>query len=165
MNAIEMLKEQHREVDELFEEFEEAGEGAKKTRERICQRIADALAVHAQLEEQIFYPESKEATDEVEDVLRESVEEHLSVKRLLAEILETGLEDPQLDAKLSVLKEQVQHHVEEEEKELFPKVRKALSREELEDLGTRMQSLAEELEAEGEPSKMIPGQTDSPANI
>jgi hemerythrin superfamily protein len=165
VNAIEMLKQQHREVDELFEEFEGAGDGARKTKERICQRIADALAIHAQIEEQIFYPESKEATDEVEDLLRESVEEHLSVKRLLAEIMESSLEDPQIDAKLSVLKEQVQHHVHEEEKELFPKVKKACSAEQLEDMGTRMERMAEQLEQEGEPSRSIPDQTDEPAHI
>ena len=165
MNAIELLKQQHREVDELFEEFEGAGERAFKTRQKVCMQIADALAVHATIEEQIFYPEAKEATAEVEDVLRESVEEHLSVKRLLAQLLETDAEDEQLEARVSVLKEQVQHHVEEEEKELFPKVRKSCSKEELEDLGARMESMAEELEAKGEPSKSIPGQTDSPAHI
>ena len=163
MNAIDLLEQQHREVEELFEELEGAGENAKKTRERLCRELADALAVHAEIEEKLFYPESKQ--ENTEEILRESLEEHLSMKRLLADILEGEPDDDQFDARIEVLKEQVEHHVEEEEKELFPKVRKALSREELEDLGTRMQSLAEELEAEGEPSKMIPGQTDSPANI
>lgn len=163
MNAIDLLEQQHREVEELFEELEGAGENAKKTRERLCRELADALAVHAEIEEKLFYPESKQ--ENTEEILRESLEEHLSMKRLLADIIEGEPDDDQFDARIEVLKEQVEHHVEEEEKELFPKVRKALSREELEDLGTRMQSLAEELEAEGEPSKMIPGQTDSPANI
>ncbi len=163
MNAIDLLEQQHREVEELFEELEGAGENAKKTRERLCRELADALAVHAEIEEKLFYPESKQ--ENTEEILRESLEEHLSMKRLLADILEGEPDDEQFDARIEVLKEQVEHHVEEEEKELFPKVRKALSREELEDLGTRMQSMAEELEAEGEPSKMIPGQTDSPANL
>jgi hemerythrin-like domain-containing protein len=163
VNAIDLLEQQHREVEELFEELEGAGENAKKTRERLCRELADALAVHAEIEEKLFYPESKQ--ENTEEILRESLEEHLSMKRLLADILEGEPDDDQFDARIEVLKEQVEHHVEEEEKELFPKVRKALSREELEDLGTRMQSMAEELEAEGEPSKMIPGQTDSPANI
>ena len=87
------------------------------------------------------------------------------MKRLLADILESEPSDEQLDAKMKVLKEQVEHHVEEEEKELFPKVRKACSKEELEDLGTRMQTLAEELDTHGDPSRSIPGQTDSPAQI
>ena len=165
MNAIELLKQQHREVDELFEEFEGAGERAFKTRQKVCMQIADALAVHATIEEQIFYPEAKEATAEVEDVLRESVEEHLSVKRLLAQLLETDAEDEQLEARVSVLKEQVQHHVEEEEKELFPKVKKACSAEQLEEMGGRMERMASQLKEEGHPSQAIPDQTDHPAPI
>ncbi len=163
MNAIDLLEQQHREVEELFEEFEGAGDGAVKTKERLCQEISDALAVHAEIEEKLFYPESKQ--ENTEDVLRESVEEHLSMKRLVADLIESDPSDEQFDAKMKVLKEQVEHHVEEEEKELFPKVRKDLSKDELEDLGERMQALAEELEAEGEPSRSIPGETDSPAPI
>jgi hemerythrin-like domain-containing protein len=163
VNAIDLLEQQHREVEELFEEFESAGENAKKTKERLCSELADALAVHAEIEEKLFYPESKQ--ENTEDILRESVEEHLSMKRLLADIVEGEVEDEQFEARIEVLKEQVEHHVEEEEKELFPKVRKALSREELDDLGTRMQTLAEELEAQGEPSKGISGDTDAPAQI
>lgn len=165
MNAIELLKRQHREVDELFEELEQAGERAFKARQRLCLQIADALAVHASIEEQIFYPEAKEATAAVEDLLRESVEEHLSVKRLLAQLLETDAEDVQLDARVSVLKEQVQHHVEEEEKELFPKVKKACSAEQLEEMGGRMERMATQLEEEGHPARSIPDQTDHPAPI
>jgi hemerythrin-like domain-containing protein len=87
------------------------------------------------------------------------------MKRILADLLESGAEDAQFDAKMSVLKEQVEHHVDEEEKALFPKVRKACSEEELEDLGDRMQRMAEDLEEKGEPSAQIPGQTDAPSRI
>jgi hemerythrin superfamily protein len=163
VNAIELLEQQHREVEELFEEFEVTGEGARKTKERLCREISDQLAVHAEIEEKIFYPESKQ--EETEELLREAVEEHLSMKRVLADLLETSVEDEQFDARMKVLKEQVEHHVEEEEKELFPKVRKACSKEELEDMGARMQALAEELESKEEPSRNIPGDTDQPAQI
>jgi hemerythrin-like domain-containing protein len=163
VNAIDLLEQQHREVEELFEEFEGAGENAKKTKERLARELSDALAVHATIEEKLFYPESKQ--ENTEDILRESVEEHLSMKRLISDILEGDFEDEQFDARVKVLKEQVEHHVEEEEKELFPKVRKALSKDELEDLGVRMQTLAEELETEGEPAKNLPGETDAPAQI
>jgi hemerythrin superfamily protein len=163
MNAIDLLEKQHREVEELFEEFEDAGDGAKKTKERLCKEIANQLAVHAEIEEKLFYPESKQ--ENTEDILRESVEEHLSMKRVLTDIMEHGTEDEQFMARMKVLKEQVEHHVEEEEKELFPKVRKSCSKEELEDLGTRLETLAEELLAEGEPSRNVPDQTDSPAHI
>jgi hemerythrin superfamily protein len=163
VNAIDLLEQQHREVEELFEEFEGAGDGAKKTKERLCREISDALAMHAEIEEKLFYPESKQKN--TEEILRESVEEHLAMKRIIADLIESGPSDEQFEAKMKVLQEQVEHHVEEEEKELFPKVKKDLSKEELEDLGERMETLAEEIEAEGEPSKIIPGQTDSPAQI
>jgi hemerythrin superfamily protein len=163
VNAIEMLKQQHREVEDLFEELEGTADGAKKTRERVFEQIADAMAVHAEIEEKIFYPEAK--TDDTEEMLREAVEEHLSVKRVIADLMKTGPEDEQFMARCKVLKEQIEHHVEEEEKELFPKVQKSSSREELEEMGGRMQQLADELEEQGSPSKSIPGQTDAPSEI
>jgi hemerythrin superfamily protein len=163
MDAIELLESQHREVEELFEKFEAAGENARKTKQTLCQQISDKLAVHAEIEEKLFYPESK--SEDTEEILRESVEEHLAVKRVLADLLETEVTDEQFDARMKVLKEQVEHHVEEEEDELFPKVRKALSEDELDDLGSRMEELAEDVLAQGSPSKDIPGQTDSPAPI
>jgi hemerythrin-like domain-containing protein len=163
MNAIDLLEQQHREVEDLFEEFNDAGEGAKKTRERLCREISDQLAVHAEIEEKLFYPESNQP--DTEDLLRESVEEHLSVKRVLAEIMDGGIEDPQFEARMKVVEEQMKHHVEEEEKELFPKVRKSCSKEELEDLGGRMNALAQKLIEEGEPSSRIPDQTDQAAPI
>ncbi len=163
MNAIDLLKHQHREVEELFEEIEDAGEGAVQTKERVFRGIANALALHSEIEERIFYPEAK--ASETEDVLRESVEEHLSVRRLIADILEAGPEDVQFDAKVNVLKEQVEHHVEEEEQELFPKVEKARSADELEEMGLRMQQMAEELASEGEPAESISAHTDAPSQI
>jgi hemerythrin superfamily protein len=163
MDAIELLEQQHREVEELFEKFEKAGDKARKTKEKLCREISDKLAMHAEIEEKLFYPESK--MEDTEEILRESVEEHLGVKRILADLLETEVADEQFDAKMKVLKEQVEHHVEEEEEELFPKVKKALSEEELEDLGARMEELAEELMSQGSPSKDIPNQTDAPSQI
>ncbi len=165
MNALKLLETQHREVDDLFEEFESAGDGARKTRERLCTEISDALAVHAEIEEKIFYPEVKEAVSGAEDLLRESVEEHLSVKRLIAEILEGGTGDANFEARMKVLKEQVEHHVEEEEKELFPKVKKQCDAETLDDMGDRMEQMARQLQEQGEPSQQIPEQTDRPAPI
>ncbi len=163
MNAIDLLEQQHREVEELFEEFEGAGEGAVRTKERICREISDQLAVHAEIEEKLFYPESKQ--ENTEELLRESVEEHLSMKRIVADLVESGPADEQFEARMKVLKEQVEHHVEEEEGELFPRVREALSKDDLEDLGGRMQTMAEELEAGGEPSRNVPGETDAPASL
>ncbi len=165
MNALKLLESQHREVEDLFEEFESAGEGAKKTKERIFKQIADALAIHTEIEERIFYPEMKQASSDLEDLLRESVEEHLAAKRIVADLLATDAGDEQFDAKVQVLKENVEHHVEEEESELFPKAKQTCEEGTLDDLGHRMEQLAQELEAEGEPSKDIPGQTDQAAPI
>ncbi len=163
MNAIELLKQQHREAEELFGKFEGASEGAEKTRERLCQQIGDALAIHAEIEEKIFYPESKQSN--TEELLRESVEEHLAVKRELADIMKSDLDDPQFEAKMKVVKDLFLHHVGEEEQQLFPLIAKSCSDEELDEMGTRMQEMVEELQEEGQPRASIPGQTDSPAQI
>jgi hemerythrin superfamily protein len=158
VNAIELLERQHRDVEELFEELDEAGEGARTTRERLCREISDQLAVHAEIEERLFYPESKQA--DADELLRKSVGEHLSVKRLLAEIMEGGVEDPHFAARIEGVEELLNHHVGEEEKELFPKVRRSCSKEALEDLGNRMAELAKRLIGEEEPPSRIPDQTD-----
>ena len=163
MNAIDLLEQQHREVEELFEEFEEAGEGAVKTKERLCREISDALAVHAEIEEKLFYPESRQ--ENTEEILRESVEEHLAMKRIVADLVETGPEDEQFEAKMKVLQEQVEHHVEEEEGELFPKVKKMLGEEELEDLGVVMEDMAEDLKSAGAPRESVPAETGSAAPL
>jgi len=163
MNAIRFLKQQHRDVEKLFSRFENAGEGAKKTRHELCQQISDALAIHAEIEERIFYPAAKSAR--TAELLHEAVEEHLSAKRIVADLVEKELEDESLDAKMTVLKEQVLHHVEVEEKELFPKVRKILDDDGLDDLGEQMEQLAGELRERGDARMQVPGQTDAPAQL
>ena len=130
MNAIELLEQQHRDVEKLFKKIEKAEAGEK---ERLFDELADNLAVHAAIEEQHFYPTTKDAR--TEELLQEAVEEHLAVKRIIADLLEMEPDDAQFDAKIKVLNEQVEHHVEEEEEELFPKVKKLRSKDELEDLG------------------------------
>jgi hypothetical protein len=103
-------------------------------------------------------------TTRTEQLLREAVEEHLSAKRLLADLIQTDPGDPQFDAKVKVLKEQIQHHVDEEESQLFPKVLNLISTQELEDLAVVMQDAAEELE-QGEPREIIPLETRAPSSI
>jgi hemerythrin superfamily protein len=160
MDAIKLLKQQHREVEELFASIEEA-KGSEK--EPLFDQIADALAVHATIEEKLFYPAAKSSG--TEDLLREAVEEHLSVKRLIADLMKTEATDEDFDAKVTVLKEQIEHHVEEEEQELFPKVQKALGAEALEELGSQMESMAGELIAAGEPRYAVPEETERAAPI
>ena len=141
MNAIKLLDEQHDEVSALFEKIEKA-EGTAKV--NLFNRIADALAIHCTIEEQIFYPAVFGAS--TEDLLTEAVEEHLGAKRLIADLLSMTPDDPHYQAKCSVLKEQVTHHVKEERTELFPKARKLLDNEQLEALGQEMQAQTLQLE-------------------
>lgn len=122
-NAIALLKNDHRTVEDLFEEYEHARRADRK--QAIVQQICEELTVHAQLEEQVFYPAAQEALgkDDV-DLIEEARVEHASLKWLIAQ-LEAEAPDSELyAAKVTVLKEYVQHHVKEEEKEMFPKLRK-----------------------------------------
>ena len=160
MNAIDLLKQQHREVEKLFKKIEKAGPDEK---EQLFDELADSLAVHAAIEEQHFYPATKDAR--TEELLQEAVEEHLSVKRIIADLLEMEPDDAQFDAKIKVLQEQVEHHVEEEEGELFPKVQKLHSKDELEDLGVLMEQTAEELKEQGAPRMEVPKETGSAAPL
>jgi len=156
VNAIELLKTQHEEAKGLFKKIEKAEDDEKQD---LFERLADALAVHATIEEKQFYPATRNAR--TEEMLQEAVEEHLSAKRLIADLLEMIPDDPQFDAKVAVLKEQVEHHIEEEEEDLFPKVRKMLEADELEDLGVVMEDMAEDLKTEGAPRESVPAETGS----
>jgi hypothetical protein len=160
MNAIELLESQHREVEELFESLEDA-DGEEK--DELFAELADALAVHATIEEKHLYPASVGAR--TEEMLREAVEEHLAIKRIVADLLEMSSDDENFDAKIKVLKEQVEHHVEEEESDLFPAIDKMLGKEKLESIGAAMAALAEELEAAGDPRDAVPEETAEAAPI
>ena len=111
MNAVKMLKQQHREVEKLFKQLEAAKSAGP--RRKIFNEIADALAVHATIEERHFYPGVKK--QQTEEILLESVEEHLEIKRVIADLLEMDSDDDVFEAKVKVLQEDVEHHVEEEE--------------------------------------------------
>jgi hemerythrin superfamily protein len=161
MSAIDLLESQHREVEKLFSQIEKAKDSDRKT--ELFETIADKLAVHAAIEEHHFYPAVKEKR--TEDILLEAVEEHLGIKRVLADLLETDAEDETFDAKIKVLKEEVEHHVGEEEKDLFPKVKKLFSTAELDAIEQQMVAEQEELEAAGDPRASIPSETDEAAPI
>ena len=161
MDAIKMLKKQHREVEALFKELEKAKSAGP--RRKTFEKIADALAIHATIEEKHFYPAAKKK--QTEDMLLESVEEHLQVKRVIADLLKLDANDPTFMAKATVLKEDIQHHVEEEEDELFPKVQKLLDDDELEAVAAAMQETATELQQEGEPRMSVPSETREAAHI
>lgn len=135
MDAITLLKEDHRTVEQLFKRFEQAGDRAHVQKRQIVDRIIEELSVHAAIEEQVFYPVARTTVPDTEDIALESLEEHHVVKWLLAELVDMDPAQERFDAKVTVLIENVRHHVEEEENEFFPMVRKALGRNELADLG------------------------------
>lgn len=160
-HALELLTAQHDEVDELFAMIEKTQDGERKR--AYFEELADKLAAHAKIEEVFFYPAAN--SKETRDIVVESVEEHLSMKRMLSDLLELDVEDEHFDAKISVLKEQVEHHArEEEEGKLFPMVRKILDDEELAALGGEMLALFEEL-LEHEPRNQVPDETTEAAPI
>jgi len=161
VDALELLSSQHTEVDDLFGMIEKAKDPAKKL--ALFTELADKLAAHATIEEKIFYPSVN--AEQTRELLVESVEEHLSMKRVLADMLELDVEDEHFDAKLSVLKEQVSHHAhDEEEDKLFPKVRKLMSRDQLAGMGNELLAMFEELLEEA-PRKEVAAETGAPARI
>jgi len=162
MNAIDLLTEQHEEVDKLFKRYEKLGDSAGAKRRELFIMIADRLSAHATIEEQFFYPAVKAAR--TEDKLLEAVEEHLAAKRIIADLLDMEPGDENFDAKMKVLQETIEHHVEEEEGDLFPKVEKLLSEDQLFTLGVQMKAEFEEM-MENEPRNEVPAQTDTAAPI
>ena len=135
MDAITFLKDDHRTVEQLFKRFEQAGDRAHVQKRQIVDRIIEELAVHAAIEEQVFYPVARATVPNTEDIALESLEEHHVVKWLLSELVDMDPAHERFDAKVTVLIENVRHHVEEEESDFFPQVRKQLGRNELADLG------------------------------
>src|SRR5688572_6723608 len=138
MDAITLLKDDHRTAEQLFKRFEDAGDKAYVQKRQIVDRIIEQLSIHAAIEEQAFYPVARTAVPDTEDITLESLEEHHVVKWLLSELEDMDPAHERFDAKVTVLIENVRHHVEEEETEFFPKVREELGRNELADLGETM---------------------------
>jgi len=140
MDAITLLKNDHAEVEKLFKSYEALGERAYKSKEKLADRIITALSVHAAIEEQVFYPAIRAEVDGTKDDVLESIEEHHIVKWVLQEIKDTDPRDERFDAKVTVLIENVRHHVKEEEKDLFPRVRKAIGRSRLNEIGEALEA-------------------------
>jgi hemerythrin superfamily protein len=141
VDAIVLLKEDHKTVNALFKEYEKGKESAtSSTKRRLVDEMIKELTTHAYIEETIFYPEARAAVPETEDHVLESVEEHHVVAWLLSELQHLDPDDETFTPKVTVLIENVRHHVEEEEKDWFPEVRKALGRNQLAELGERMEA-------------------------
>lgn len=143
MDAITLLKEDHEKVRKLFKEFEGLGDNAYTTKREVVDSIIEELTVHAFIEEELFYPatrklEAEGNETEPEELVKEAEEEHAQVKTLLAELQTLPAEDEYFDAKVTVVMDNVRHHAEEEEEEMFPKVRDKMGRNELQELGQKM---------------------------
>ena len=148
MDALTLLEQDHQKVKQLMGEIEKTTERGIKTREQLFNKLVQELTVHEKIEEQIFYPEVMEraTSKQLEELVTESYEEHHVVDIVKAEIETTPFEAEEWAAKFKVMMENIEHHAfEEEEGKMFPKVRRALGKDELEDMGTRMQELKEQL--------------------
>lgn len=144
MDAFELLKEDHRKVEKIFAELEPTTERALKTREELFRKLQRELEIHTQIEETILYPVLRKQR-ETRDITFEGFEEHDIAKRLLEEMAMMDVTSEIWTAKLKVLKESVEHHIEEEETEMFKDAREALTKEEIQDLGARLEAKKKEL--------------------
>jgi hemerythrin superfamily protein len=143
-DAIALLRADHQLVQELFDRFEKTR--AQDRKSALAEQICNELTVHAQIEEEIFYPAARDAIRD-EDLIQEATVEHQSAKALIAQIEASDPSDELFDAKVKVLGEYVKHHVREEQNELFPQVRK--TKLDLKDLGQRLMARKEQLMTEG----------------
>lgn len=146
-DAVALLKADHKEVQELFDEYDqlvEDEEASAEERQQLAEQICAMLTVHAQIEEEIFYPAAREAVEE--DLMNEATVEHASAKELIAQIQGMSPDEELYDAKVKVLGEYVRHHVKEEEGEMFPQAKKA--EVDLATLGEQLRERKEALMAE-----------------
>lgn len=160
-DALELLTAQHDEVEDLISQIEDSDDPGEKA--DLFAQLADNLAAHATIEEKLFYPSVM--TDATCSQLIESSEEHLVVKRLLADMMTLDADDDHFDAKLKVLKENVRHHAhDEEEDKLFPQVRRMFDADQLAALGNEMLAMFEDL-MDQEPRRNVPAETREAAQI
>ena len=138
MNAFTLLKDDHEKVAGILEKIDETTERATKSREELFKQLKSDLDVHTRIEEDILYP-TLEEYEETRAIALEAYEEHAVVKQLLEELSSEPKDDELWTAKFTVLKENIDHHVEEEEGEMFKEARKVLSEDEIEKLGDRLQ--------------------------
>ena len=157
MDAISLLKQDHRKVDALFRQFERAGPSSNQRKKELLQNIIRELSVHTAIEEQVFYPSvRKGASDTTENVLI-ALEQHHVAKWELDELEGMDPDEDRFEAKVLVLIDNVRHHVEEEEEALFPQVRAGLTRQQLDEIGNRLAQTRESV-----PTRPHPRMPDEP---
>jgi hemerythrin-like domain-containing protein len=158
MNATSLLKTQHRKVEALFKKLE----GGRSDPQPVLEELANSLAAHMAIEHEFFYPAVKEVD---EDLINESYEEHSLAEVALKRLLATDPEDEAFDARVTALKELIEHHVKEEEEELFPEVEKALEEATLANLGKLMKPRFEEVFANGFEATVPKGMSKTSADV
>jgi hemerythrin-like domain-containing protein len=144
MDAISLLEEDHRKMKKLLSELESTTERGLKTREDLFATVKDELTVHETIEEEIFYPALKEHP-KTKEIALEAYEEHHVVDMVMAEIGDVPYDDETWGAKFKVMKENIEHHIEEEENEMFKQARQVFEEDELEGMGEQMRLRKEQL--------------------
>ena len=152
MDALALLKEDHEKAKKLMEELAATTERGVKTREEKWTKLLKELTIHENIEEEIFYPALHEHP-KLKDIVLEALEEHHLVDDIVEQLKGTPFEDAHWSAKFKVTKENVEHHIEEEEGPMFSKVRQEFSKDELEELGQRMEASKQEQMAEEMPER------------
>jgi hemerythrin superfamily protein len=138
-DAIVLLKEDHKEIRRLFREFQSAGDNAIKKKARLVEQIISLLTAHTYIENEVMYPEVRVLLPDLEEDILESYQEHHVADVLCMELSAMPADAEQFDAKATVLIENVTHHIEEEEQDWFPKVRAGLGRNQLQDIGAKLE--------------------------
>jgi hemerythrin superfamily protein len=157
MDAVTLLRNDHKTVEGLFKKFEKAGPNATKTKQDLVEKIIEELSVHAAIEEQVLYPAAREAVPDATEEVLEALEQHHVVKWTLSELDGMDPSDERFTAKVTVLIDLVRHHVGEEEGELFPQLRKAMKRKDLEELAQALGAAKK-----GAPTRPHPRAPDTP---
>jgi hemerythrin superfamily protein len=142
-DAIVILKQDHKEIRSLFKQFQDAGENATATKGKLVEKIIELLTVHTYIENEGMYPQVRKLVPDLEDDVLESYEEHHVADLLCVELAAMKPDSERFDAKTTVLIENVTHHIEEEEEDWFPKVRAALGRKQMQEIGLQMIELRE----------------------
>ena len=146
MNAVQLLKSDHDRVKKMLEELDATTERAEKGRTEGLAKLKEELTVHEAIEEEIFYPALKRFA-EAKDIVLEAYEEHDVVDSIMAELEQTPVEDETWHAKFTVMKENLEHHIEEEEGEMFKQARDVMDASEIESLGAEMEARKGQLQA------------------
>jgi hemerythrin-like domain-containing protein len=155
MDAITLLKADHKNVAKLFRDFEKARKNEDPERKQLVQQMIEKLSIHTAIEEEVFYPTIRREVDGIDDDVLEAFEEHHVAKWLLEELTNLPADDERYDAKVTVLIENVRHHVKEEEDELFPEVRDALGRKRLGEIGEQLEIAKADAPRQPQPDRVV----------